>query len=458
MDRLVEQLSTYASEMRYDELPEQVTHQAKRLLVDALGCAIGGFEGEPSRLARGLAGTVSSSRPATVLVSGQSTSPDMAAFANGVMVRYLDYNDGYSGRENGHPSGTIAAVLSSAEVARANGETTITATVLAYEAFCRLCDAVSVVRTGFDHITLGIIAAGLGAAKALGLSHQQTAQTVNLCVAPNAALNQARMGTASMWRACAFANASRNAVFAALLAQEGLTGPEPIFEGPGGFFAAVTREPFSLEPLGGGGQYKIMEVSTKRFPFGLYGQTVVQAALDIRDRLPANDGIARINVETLQTAIDHMAEDEEKWRPASQETAEHSMPYIVAVALTHGTVQQRHFSDEFVTNADLLDLTKRVVVSPWDEANRRAPEAMLSRVEVVTELGERLRSPEVPYHRGHWKSPMEDGELEEKFRTLSRNVLSPAQTDAVLERLWNLEQVEDVGEVIRAVKAEGGQP
>ena len=88
MDRLVEQLSTYASEMRYDELPEQVTHQAKRLLVDALGCAIGGFEGEPSRLARGLAGTVSSSRPATVLVSGQSTSPDMAAFANGVMVRY----------------------------------------------------------------------------------------------------------------------------------------------------------------------------------------------------------------------------------------------------------------------------------------------------------------------------------------------------------------------------------
>ena len=452
MDRLVEQLSTYASGLRYDDLPEQVTHQAKRLLVDALGCAIGGFQGEPSRLARDLAGTVSSSRPATMLVSGQSTSPDMAAFANGVMVRYLDYNDGYSGRENGHPSGTIAALLSAGEVARADGKTAITAMVLAYEAFCRLCDAVSVVRTGFDHVTLGIIAAGLGAAKALGLSHQQTAQTVNLCVAPNAALNQARMGPASMWRACAFANASRNAVFAALLAGEGLTGPEPIFEGPGGFFAAVTGEPFSLEPLGGGGQYKIMEVSTKRFPFGLYGQTVVQAALNIRDKITKVEDIAHVNVQTLATAIDHMAEDEEKWQPTSQETAEHSMPYIVAVALTHGTVEQRHFSDEFVSNRDLLDLTKRVVVSPWDEANRRAPEAMLSKVEVVTHSGERLRSPEVPYHRGHWKNPMEDGELEEKFRTLSRNVLPPAQTDAVLEHLWNLEQVPDIGEVIRAVK------
>src|SRR6266511_2390146 len=157
MDNIAEYLSRYAVSLAFEDLPAEVVHQAKRLLVDTMGCAIGGYPSEPSKVARNLASAISSRQPATVLGSGQQTSLDLATFANGVMIRYLDFNDGYTGRESGHPSDSIAAVLSPGAVVHADGKTVITAMVLAYEVFCRLCDAVSVRRRGFDHVTMGVI-------------------------------------------------------------------------------------------------------------------------------------------------------------------------------------------------------------------------------------------------------------------------------------------------------------
>lgn len=251
MATIVETLTDYALPLRFEHLPPDVVHQAKRLLIDTLGCAIGGFGGEPSVVARALAESVSSRQPATVLGTGRETSPDLATFANGVMIRYLDFNDGYTSQESGHPSDAIAAVLSPAEIVHGDGRSVITATVLAYEVFCRLCDAVSVRARGFDHVTHGVVASTAGAAKAMGLSRAQTIQALNMSVAANSALYQTRIGDVSLWKGCAFANASRNAVFAAMLAAQGLTGPSPIFEGPGGFFNAVSRGPFALAPFGG---------------------------------------------------------------------------------------------------------------------------------------------------------------------------------------------------------------
>src|ERR671922_1259663 len=143
MDNIAEYLSHYTAALAFEDLPPEVVRQAKRLLVDTLGCAIGGYTSEPSKIARALADTVSSRPPATVLGSGQQTSLDLATFANGVMIRYLDFNDGYTSKESGHPSDAIAAVLSPSEIAHGDGKSVLTATVLAYEVFCRLCDAVS---------------------------------------------------------------------------------------------------------------------------------------------------------------------------------------------------------------------------------------------------------------------------------------------------------------------------
>ncbi len=447
MNTLVERLSSYSTALRYQDLPSEVIHQAKCLIIDTLGCALGGYTSEPSKIARALAATVTSRHPATIFGSGQTTSPELAAFANGVMIRYLDFNDGYTGKLSGHPSDSIAAVLSSAEVARADGQRIIVATVLAYETFCRFCDAVDI--TPFDHVTVGCIASLLGAASCMGLSQAQTAEALNLAIAPNIALHQSRMGNLSMWKACAYANASRNAIFAALLALHGLTGPSSIFEGAHGYFNAVSKGPFELEAFGGRGQpFKIMECNVKRFPLGQYSQTVIQAALEVREQLRDIQDITEVNIQTLEKAVNIMAGDPEKWHPMNRETADHSMPYTVAVALMYGSVTLQHFEDAYLHNSKLLDLVSRVKVGISEKANRRAPEAMLCNLEVVTKSGQRYSS-EVAYYKGHWKNPMSDLEVEEKFRSLVLDLLPPHQTIALLDRLWHLEGVPDIGQVIR---------
>src|SRR5690349_19771858 len=181
MKTIAEQLSSYAARLRFEDLTPEAVQHAKRVIVDSVGCALGGYWSEPARIARDIAATVRSSEPVTVIGSGEHTSPDLATFANGVMLRFLDFNDGYTSTgESGHPSDSIAAVLSTAELRRRSGKEAITATVLAYEVFCRICDAADLKPLGFDHVTVGGMASTAAAARLLGLSPAETLEAFNL--------------------------------------------------------------------------------------------------------------------------------------------------------------------------------------------------------------------------------------------------------------------------------------
>ena len=454
MTTIVEQLSSYAAALRFEDLPREVVHQAKRLIIDTIGCALGGYGSEPAKIARDLAGSVTSAQPATVILSGQRTSPDLATFANGVMIRFLDFNDGYTSTgESGHPSDSIAAVLSTAEIMRRSGTEVIAATVLAYEVFCRICDEADLKPLGFDHVTVGGMASTAAAARLLGLPEKKIAEAFNLGIAPNIALYQTRIGNVSMWKGCAYANASRNAVFAAMLAARGMTGPAPIFEGVGGYFKAVTRAPFRLAALGGREHpFKIMECSIKHFPLGQYSQTVVEAALEVRAKIGSADEIAEVRIQTVSAAVRLMAGDPEKWAPATRETADHSMPYTVAVALIYGSVAAHHFDDEYLHDLKILALAQRVKVEVSEEAERRMPEAMRCILKLVTTSGA-AHAAVVDYHKGHHRNPMSNAEIEAKFRGLAQNVLKPAQTDRLLDALWKLEDLDDAGEIVRLTVA-----
>ena len=454
MATLAETLSGYACTLQYEDLPEDTVHLAKRFIIDSLGCAIGGYSSEPARVAREIAGMVSSTHPVTVLGSGQQSSLDLASFANGVAIRYLDFNDGYTSRESGHPSDSIAASLSATEAAGGSGKTFILSTVLAYEVFCRLCDTVDI-KPRFDHVTVGGAASALAAARAMGLTPEQALQALNLNVASNLALYQTRIGDVSMWKGCAYANATRNALFAVMLAQRGITGPSPVYEGAGGYFNTVTGGPVELATLGGNGEpFKIAECSIKRFPLGQYSQTIAQAALEVREQVPGRispGSVAEVNIATLQTAVNIMAGDAEKWRPANRETADHSMPYTAAVALLYGGVESRHFDDEFLFDESLLDLVGKVNVSVSEEANRRVPEAMLCDLEVVTSSGDRYSS-QVAYHKGHYRNPLTDVEVEDKFRSLASEHLSPDRVDNLLQCLWRIDEAPDLGDLFRLAR------
>src|SRR5205085_12156747 len=168
-----------------------------------------------------------------------SSSAEWATFVNGLLIRYLDYNDTYLSLEPAHPSDNIAAVLGAGEIAQANGRDLIVATALAYEVQCRLCDAASLRKHGVDHVTYGALSACAAACRLLGLDAEKTTHALGIAGVCNVALRQTRAGELSMWKGCAFANAARNGVFAALLASEGMTGPAPIFEGELGFMKLV---------------------------------------------------------------------------------------------------------------------------------------------------------------------------------------------------------------------------
>jgi 2-methylcitrate dehydratase len=452
MATLVEHIGAYAAGLRYEDLPPEVILTAKRVIIDSIGCALGGYDSAPEKIARELAGITSSRQPATVMVSGLQTSPELATFANGVMIRFLDYNDGYTSTgESGHPSDSIAAVLTAAEINRRSGRDVILATVLAYEMFCRICDEVDLKPIGYDHVTVGGMASTAAAGWLFGLRGKPFEHCMQLGIAPNNALYQTRIGNVSMWKGCAYANASRNAVFAAMLAARGMTGPSPIFEGVGGYFKAVARKTFALDTLGGqgsngGAPFKIMECLIKRFPLGQYSQTVCEAALLMREKVSSPDEIAEIQIETVTTAIVLMADTPEKWEPPNRETADHSMPYTVAVALIHGDVQEEHFDDAHVFNPAIRALTRKVKIKASAEADKHMPHAMRCYFKLITKSGETF-STVVDHHRGHFKNPMNDAEIEKKFRTLAKKVLPDTQIDTMLARLWTLEDVADAGEI-----------
>jgi 2-methylcitrate dehydratase len=302
---------------------------------------------------------------------------------------------------------------------------------------------------GFDHVTIGAMASVAAASRVLKLTPQQTTEAINLTVAANVALYQTRIGHVSMWKGCAYANASRNAIFATQLASRGMTGPSPIFEGRAGYFKAVSQRPFELEPFGGKGQpFRIMDCLIKRYPLGQYSQSVVDAALQARAKIGNIDDIAEVHVHTLHTAVSMMAGDPEKWRPASRESADHSMPYTTGIALMYGDINSKHFDDPYLHDPKLLELVSRIKCSVSEEANGREPEAMLCDLEVTMKNGkqEKIR---VEYHRGHPRNFMSDAEIEEKFHSMADPVLTRGKADALAAQLWKLDELKDAGELFK---------
>src|SRR5438477_870054 len=247
---LAEQLADYSTSLKFDDLPAATVHEAKRRFIDSFATAVGAMDADAFAIAKRCALRVKGQPPATMLGGGQ-TSAEWATFVNGLLIRYLDYNDTYLSLEPAHPSDNLAPVLAVGEIAGATGRDLLTAVVLAYEIQCRLCDAASLRKHGVDHVTYGAISSCAAACHLLKMNTTRTAHALGLAGVANVALRQTRAGEMSMWKGCAFANAARNGVFAALLAAEGLTGPAPIFEGELGLMKLVLRTDFTVAPMGG---------------------------------------------------------------------------------------------------------------------------------------------------------------------------------------------------------------
>lgn len=443
-ETLAERFAKYAANLRFEDLTPEAIHEAKRRLLDSLGCAMGAMHSEPATVARKLAATVTSTEyPATVVGTGSASSPELAAFANGVLFRYLDYNDTYLSKEPAHPSDNLAAILAIAEPVGASGRDIITATVLAYEIQCRLCDAASIRARGWDHVTYGSFSTSLATGKLLGLTSEELVHAQGLAGVPNNAMRQTRVGMLSHWKGCAFANASRNGVFAALLAKFGMTGASEVFEGEMGFMKQVSGT-FHIPVLGGSGApFKINDTYIKFWPAEYHSQSAIDAALQLRPEIGSANAIESILVESFNAAVEIIGGEPEKWRPTTRETADHSLPYCIAVALREGEVTLHSFDDAHLADEELMALIQRIEIKADPELNARYPEGIPNRITVRTRDGKTFTK-EVTFPRGHARNPMTDAEVEAKFRSMAEPLLPGGIVTQVIDRCRNLEDENDL--------------
>ena len=455
---IADRFADYTRSLSYTRLPTAAVHEVKRRILDSMGCAFGAWNAPPCRIARRLAQSVNVANGATLWGTKHKTLPDLAAFANGSLVRYLDFNDTYLSKEPAHPSDNLAAVLAAGETAHASGKQVIEALALAYEVQCRLCDAAALRPRGWDHVTYGPFSSALASAKVLNLSRAQTVQAVNLAGVANVALRQTRVGDLSMWKACAFSNATRNGLFAAMLAQQGMTGPSPIFEGEKGFMKLVSG-PLDLPLFGGekGGHFMILDTYIKHYPVEYHAQTAVASALVVREELIKAEGrqslasITEVEIGSYDVAIEIIGRDPEKWHPRTRETADHSFPYAVAVALLDGTVTLQSFGPKRLNDAALQVLMQKVRVVEQEEFKGWYPQAMPTRVSVRTAMGKEYVK-QVDFPLGHPRNPMSDREVEEKFRALAAGKLDRAQAGKVIDLVWKLDRLKDIGSLMPLLK------
>ncbi|OAI39444.1 2-methylcitrate dehydratase, partial [Planctomycetaceae bacterium SCGC AG-212-D15] len=419
---LATRLAEYACTLRFEDLPTATVHEAKRRFIDSFATAVGAMDAEAYEVARRCALRVRS-KPSATLLGGGTSSIEWATFVNGLLIRYLDYNDTYLSLEPAHPSDNLAAVLSIGEAYRATGADMITAAVLAYEVQCRLCDAASLRKYGWDHVYYGALSSTLAACKLLKLDATQATHALGLAGVANIATRQTRSGELSEWKGCAFANAARNGVFAALLAAEGLSGPAPIFEGEFGIIKLLTG-PLELPEMGGS-SWRAGSVSDRSTPSGFmidrtyikfwpaeyHSQSAIDAALQLRPEVGDVRNITSIDIHTFDAAVDIIGKDPEKWRPRTRETADHSLPYCTAVALADGDVTREQFDPKRFTDAALLELVAKIKLHRDSALSARYPRGIPNRLTITLSDGRQLVK-EVEFPRGHAENPMADAEVE----------------------------------------------
>jgi 2-methylcitrate dehydratase len=380
----VEELAAWSVRMTYGDLSEEARQALKIHLLDALGCAIGALDAPLMGMLRAQLEEFGG-RPLATLIGGGKTAPDRAAFYNSALVRYLDYNDSYlAPHETCHPSDTLGAVLAASDYAGGSGKAFLTALAVAYQVQCRLSEVAPVRAKGFDHTTQGAYAVAAGVAKALGLSAEQTAQAIAISGTANNALRVTRTGALSHWKGLAFPNTAFDATHAAFLAMRGITGPREMFEGNKGLMEAITG-PFELD-----WQQETLDIlprtNIKQYNAEFHSQSALEGILELKARSQIRlEEIERIEIEIFDVAYHIIGggEEGEKYSVRTKEEADHSLPYLLAVALLDGEVGPAQYAPERIGRADAQMLLRKVTVRADDALSRRFPADMPCRLRVV---------------------------------------------------------------------------
>jgi 2-methylcitrate dehydratase len=438
----VERLARFVVTRAWDDISEAARRELKIRVLDALGCALGALGAAPIAAIRAQLEDFGG-RPLCGLIGGGATAPDRAALYNGALVRYLDFNDSYfAPGETCHPSDNLAPVLAAAEHADASGRQLLTALAVSYQVQCRLSDEAPVRAKGFDHTTQGAYAAAAGASKALRLSEAETANAIAIAGTALNALRVTRTGVLSQWKGLAYPFAAFGAVEAAYLAARGVTGPSEVFEGNKGFMDTITGRfeiDWEREDL-----ERVRRTFLKRYNAEIHSQSALEALLEMREGHNVDPAaVERVELETFQVAYDIIGGGQEggKKQIRTKEQADHSLPYLLAVALLDGEVLPEQFAPERILRADVQRLLRQVDVRPAADLTRRFPAEHACRLRLHLVDGSTLSAEKSDYE-GFRTRPMSWARAREKFERLTTDVFELERAAELAEAVAALDELE----------------
>jgi 2-methylcitrate dehydratase len=438
----VEQLAAFIERVSFEDLSRQACEQLKIRVLDGLGCAIGALEGEPIHMLKRQIDDFGGKNHCT-LIGGGKTAPDRAALYNSALVRYLDFNDSYLAKgETCHPSDNLGAVLAATEYAQGSGRELLTALAIAYQVQCRLSDVAPVRAKGFDHTTQGSYALAAAISKALRLNTIQTANAIAISGTAFNALRVTRTGTLSHWKGLAYPNTAFGCAHAAFMAMRGITGPLEVFEGNKGFMDVIAGRfeiDWSQEDL-----EKVTETILKKYNAEIHSQSAIEGILELKkDQSFTANEMKGVDLEIFDVAYHIIGGGEEgnKSAVSTKEQADHSLPYLLSVAILDDQVMPEQYRQERIGRKDVQDLLRKIRVRPSEAYSQRFPKEMPCRLTLTLNDG-RIFVKEKSDYEGFLTRPMQWETVVKKFEQLSAPYASSPLRQQMVDAVAHLEMIQ----------------
>ena len=455
-ETITARMSRWAAGLEYRHLSQDAVYQAKRFLLDSVGCALGGYQQHDVKIALEVLGEIAGRGPSTVIGTGKRIDPVSASLANALMIRCMDYNDIYWKQDPSHPSDIFPAAMACCERARSNGKELIVGLVLGHEFEMRLCEAAfpGIRERGWHHATLTAFASPIVAGRMLRLPWEQVQHAIGISASRHCTLGAVTAGKLTMMKNTVDPMATQSGVVAALMAEKGYTGPEHVIDGKEGLTHCFGPE-WKLNMLtdGLGESWRITQCGMKFFPTEALTHAPISAVLDL---VKGNDlhpeQVDKIQIRSLARAADILS-DPSKYDPHTKETADHSLPYVIAAALAERQVTPAQFEMKKIMDPTIRAQLKKVEVVADPEIEKVFPALQRVIVNITTTDG-RVFTKQLDYPKGDPRNPLSDAEIEEKFAALADGVLSPGAQTKLKDAIWNLEKVGSVSKLMALMKTD----
>jgi len=455
-ETITAKMSRWAAGLTYPQLSQEAVYQAKRFLLDSVGCALGGYQQHDVKIALQVLDEIAGRGPATVIGTGKRIDAVSASLANGLMIRCMDYNDIYWKQDPSHPSDIFPAALAGCERAKSDGRELIVGLTLGHEFEMRFCEAAfpGIRERGWHHATLTAFVSPIVAGRALHLGWEQIQHAVGISASRHATLGAVTAGKLTMMKNTVDPMATQSGVLAALMAEKGYTGPEHVVDGKEGLthcFGPSWKLNLLIDGLGE--SWRITHCGMKAFPTEALTHTPISAVLDI---VKSNDlkpeQVEKVQIRSLARAADILS-DPSKYDPQSKETADHSLPYVIAAAIAERQVTPVQFEMRKIMDPKIRAQLKKVEVVADPEIEKVFPALQRVIVNLTTVDGQTFTK-QLDYPKGDPRNPLTDAEVEEKFAALAEGVLSDGAQKKLKNAIWNLEKLGSVSKLMALMKAD----